>query len=300
VYEGVIQGGKKVAVKIVEIDKPKGVEFYAREYFLQREIKYLEMLNKLEDSGVVRLLNSNVMYIDERDMIRAKMIFELYDMDLTTLMKKRVLRSKEIVYLSYCIFKGTKNIHDLKILHRDLKPSNILIRNSKAKLEAVLSDLGLARHKSHCKYSPNVVTLWYRPPELLQISPNMERKYCFSVDVWSIGCMIAEMILGHSLFGESPNRGKSHNETTILRNIRAYFNVYDKDFLEGKDSDIVEEVDNYFKSCKEKIIRFSRRSLQVYQIFERSLIYDSSQRIRSSEAYEILKAQILQSSGEYT
>lgn len=93
------------------------------------------------------------------------------------------------------MIRGVEYCHARRILHRDLKPQNLLIdemRNLK------LADFGLARAfgiplRSH---THEVVTLWYRAPEILLGS----RHYSTAVDIWSIGCIFAEMVLKKPLF----------------------------------------------------------------------------------------------------
>ena len=86
----------------------------------------------------------------------------------------------------YQLLKGVSYIHKFKILHRDLKPQNLLISR-----EGILkiADFGLARGYGIPvkNYTHEVVTLWYRPPDVLLGS----RNYFTTVDIWSIGCIFA-------------------------------------------------------------------------------------------------------------
>ncbi|PWN23019.1 Pkinase-domain-containing protein, partial [Microstroma glucosiphilum] len=98
------------------------------------------------------------------------------------------------------LFEGTLYLHQNKILHRDIKAANILISNDGS---LRIADFGLARPyhdpgaaSGHVNYTGMVVTRWYRPPELLA----GERRYGPAVDMWGLGCLLAEMIVRRPMF----------------------------------------------------------------------------------------------------
>lgn len=107
-------------------------------------------------------------------------------------MVKRFKRKQEYLHQ---LIQGVEFCHQRRILHRDLKPQNLLIDENR---NLKLADFGLARAFGIPlrTYTHEVITLWYRAPEILMGS----RHYSTAVDMWSIGCIFAEMITKRPLF----------------------------------------------------------------------------------------------------
>lgn len=157
-----------------------------------REIMLLQELNGHEN--IIRLLNV-IKAENDKDIY---LIFEYMETDLHTVIRANILESIHKQFIMYQILKALKFIHSAGIIHRDLKPSNILI-NSEAYIK--ICDFGLAR----CVTSSNnkdvtmtdyVATRWYRAPEILLGST----KYTTQADMWSVGCIFAELLGGKPLF----------------------------------------------------------------------------------------------------
>lgn len=94
----------------------------------------------------------------------------------------------EVKNLTKQLLEGVEYIHRNNIIHRDIKMSNLLY-NSKGQLK--LADFGMARHFSHRPLTPDVVTVWYRPPEILLGCV----RYTKSADMWSCGLILGELLL---------------------------------------------------------------------------------------------------------
>jgi cyclin-dependent kinase len=111
----------------------------------------------------------------------------------------------------YQLIRGVAYCHQHRVLHRDLKPQNLLI-NREGELK--LADFGLARAFGIPvrSYTHEVVTLWYRAPDVLMGS----RKYSTPVDIWSIGCIFAEMSNGRPLF---PGTSEQHQLQLIFKHL---------------------------------------------------------------------------------
>lgn len=93
------------------------------------------------------------------------------------------------------LLEGVKYIHSQNVMHRDIKGANLLIRNNGV---VKLADFGLAREvtPNYKMYTNRVVTLWYRAPELLL----GHKDYTTSIDMWSVGCLFAELLANNPLF----------------------------------------------------------------------------------------------------
>ena len=117
----------------------------------------------------------------------------LMETDLYKLLKTQRLSNDHICYFLYQILRGLKYIHSANVLHRDLKPRNLLV-NSNCDLK--ICDFGLARANINTLMTQSAVmtdyiaTRWYRAPEVILST----KQYTASIDVWSVGCILAELI----------------------------------------------------------------------------------------------------------
>lgn len=133
------------------------------------------------------------------------LIFEMMDTDLAWMIKKRseLFKPVAIKYILFQILNGVNFMHSKRIFHRDLKPANILLSRDGEHIK--IADFGLSRtiHQPFRPYSPEILTIWYKAPEMC-LGKKID-DYSIGVDVWSIGCIFAEMVFGVSFFkGEQP------------------------------------------------------------------------------------------------
>ena len=154
-------------------------------------IREISLLKELQHPNIVRLYD--VVHTPNR----LTLVFEFLDLDLKKY-TDAIAGGLELPMLRQLLFQLVRGIaycHQQKVLHRDLKPQNLLI-NREGELK--LADFGLARAFGIPvrQYTHEVVTLWYRAPDVLMGS----RRYTAPVDIWSIGCIIAEMHNGRPLF----------------------------------------------------------------------------------------------------
>ncbi|KAG1366832.1 protein IMPAIRED IN BABA-INDUCED STERILITY 1 [Cocos nucifera] len=174
--------GKIVALKKVRFDnfEPESVRFMAREILILRRLDHPNVM-KLE--GLIASQMSCSLYL----------VFEYMDHDLAGLCSSPeiTLSEPQIKCYMHQLLSGLEHCHSRGVIHRDIKGANLLVNN-----EGVLkiADFGLAnlfRPGNKQPLTSRVVTLWYRPPELLLGSTDYEA----TVDLWSVGCVFAELFL---------------------------------------------------------------------------------------------------------
>ncbi|KAK3940392.1 kinase-like domain-containing protein [Diplogelasinospora grovesii] len=184
------QTGELVALKEIHLDSEEGTPSTA--------IREISLMKELKHENIVAL--HDVIHTENKLML----VFEYMDGDLKKYMDTQgdrgALKPMVIKSFMYQLLKGIDFCHKNRVLHRDLKPQNLLI-NSKGALK--LGDFGLARAFGIPvnTFSNEVVTLWYRAPDVLLGS----RTYNTSIDIWSAGCIMAEMYSGRPLFPGTTN-----------------------------------------------------------------------------------------------
>ncbi|CAO4360793.1 unnamed protein product [Caenorhabditis nigoni] len=153
----------------------------------------VEILNFLSHEFVVKLLES-FKTADFRNV----MVFEKYPHDLQEIYTNEPLNPVRIQKFMKQLLKGLEYIHEQNIIHRDIKPENLFVDQNNC---LRIGDFGLARFSDpDVTMTPESVSLWYRPIEILLGAIN----HTTAVDIWSAGCVMAELYRRHPLFrGES-------------------------------------------------------------------------------------------------
>lgn len=256
--------GDTVAIKHIICDKTD-VKDTIRCF---REITYLKKLK--HKHNIIHMRNC---YLFKNEIY---LIFDYHPYNLTSFIKS--VNSRNInnrTYIMTQILKAMNYIHNNGIMHRDIKPDNILIND---KLEIIIADFGLvSQYKELSKEKTNyVITRWYRPPELLLQYSDYDEK----CDVWSIGCIMAEMILGFPMFP-----GKTSEEQIML--IVNYLGI---NVIDG-----IEEIKDYKHKIKERYkssyIMIHGSSEDELKLMKDLLKFKSKERISCGDAlkYEICK-----------
>lgn len=187
-YGSVFVGADNITGEIVALKRINTEE--EENGFPITAIREVKILKALHHTNVVQL-KEIVTSKDQGDIPKnVFMVFEYLEYDLTGIIESPEIKISQdhIKAWSNQLLKGVHYMHINKIVHRDLKASNLLI-NKRGELK--IADWGLARswNKEMKRLTNRVITLWYRPPELLLGCID----YTTKIDMWSVGCIIAEM-----------------------------------------------------------------------------------------------------------
>ncbi|CCV00362.1 unnamed protein product [Malassezia sympodialis ATCC 42132] len=198
-----VQTGTKVAIKKLKIAAagPRdGIDITA-----MREFKFLKELRHPNVVGLLDVFSSGA------SVPSINLVLEYLNTDLEAIIKDRslVFRANDIKSWMFMLCRGIEYCHRHWCLHRDLKPSNLLVSPTG---ELKIADFGLARECADpgARMTSQVVTRWYRAPELLLGS----RAYSTAVDMWSVGCIFAELMLRTPYL---PGETDAAQLTTIFR-----------------------------------------------------------------------------------
>jgi len=264
VYKAInTETGQAVALKRIRLEsEDEGVPCTA--------IREISLLKELDHENIVKLYE----IVHETDKLT--LVFEFCDLDLKKYLDNHngIISLTKLKSFLYQLCLGVAFCHKQRVLHRDLKPQNLLLKDDVLKL----ADFGLARGFSVPvrNYSHEVVTLWYRAPEVLLGS----QTYSKPIDIWSIGCIFGEMKTGKPMFpGKNPS-------DELLKIYKGLGTPIEEDY-----PDIV----NLPKWNKKETPEVEGRGMMNlvpgleddgYDLISRMMVYDPGKRVTAQQALE--------------
>ena len=240
--------------------------------------------------SLIRATNNNDLY----------MVFDFMEADLHTVIKSNILSDDPQRYIIYQTLKGLKYIHSGEIIHRDLKPSNILV-NPQCKIQ--IADFGLSRsvvktpEEDDPVLTEYIATRWYRAPEIILGA----QQYTKAVDVWSVGCILGEMLHGRAIF---PGKSTLNQIELILKligmpsddDLESLGNLTAWNIIKGLNPPKLRNWSEFFPGASSDAIDFIVKCLQfnpkkrptVDQLFDHKYI----QKFKGSEKEPVLSTPI--------
>uniref|UniRef100_A0A8C1DQH9 Mitogen-activated protein kinase n=1 Tax=Cyprinus carpio carpio TaxID=630221 RepID=A0A8C1DQH9_CYPCA len=254
----------------------KKISPFEHQTYCQRTLREIKIL--------LRFRHENIIGIN--DILRARrieymrdvyIVQDLMETDLYKLLKTQHLSNDHICYFLYQILRGLKYIHSANVLHRDLKPSNLLINTT---CDLKICDFGLARiadpeHDHTGFLTEYVATRWYRAPEIMLNS----KGYTKSIDIWSVGCILAEMLSNKPIFP-----GKHY-----LDQLNHILGVLGSPSQDDLNCIINMKARNYLQSLPQKtkvpwITLFHKADNKALDLLDRMLTFNPIKRITVEEA----------------
>ncbi|KAH9082093.1 CMGC/MAPK protein kinase [Lactarius deliciosus] len=246
--------------------------------FCLRTLRELKLLRFFSETCVNENIVSILSIIKPPSFEGFKEIYfiqELMHTDLHRVIRTQKLTDDHCQYFVYQTLRALKSIHSAGIVHRDLKPANLLVN---ANCDLKVCDFGLARSvkasgaqggKDIGMMTEYVATRWYRAPEIM-LSFKM---YTKAIDIWAVGCILAEMLTGRPLF---PGRDYSHQLDLILDS-----------FMESHPAALA----TYIRSLPIRKRRpftalFPQASVEAIDFLNKTLTFDPKKRLTVDEALE--------------
>ncbi|KAJ3689642.1 hypothetical protein LUZ61_018806 [Rhynchospora tenuis] len=239
----------------------------------KRILREIKLLRHMDHENVIAI--KDIVRPPQRENFNdVYIVTELMDTDLHQIIRSnQPLTDDHCQYFLYQLLRGLKYVHSANVLHRDLKPSNLLLN---ANCDLKIADFGLARTTSETDLMTEyVVTRWYRAPELLLGCS----QYTAAIDVWSVGCIMGEIITREPLF---PGR----DYVQQLKLITELIGSPDDSSLGFLPND---NTKRYVRQLpwfprKSFALRFPTMSPGAIDLLERMLVFDPSKRITVDEA----------------
>ena len=255
----------------MQTDREVAVKVMKRKDYIAQDLEEIAILRHLKHARIIKLLDTGAQFG------LLFLVFPLYDRELSKLCLNIGLPPAAVIKYGRQLLEGLVYVHTQRVLHRDLKPDNLLLDQDD---NLVMIDFGISAEQRErqpgqlpgSQYDLPANTLWYRPLEVL-LSDNV---YGLPVDMWAVGCIVAELTMGHPLF------------STAMTDIEQIFQIYYR-FGTPEDTHILASYPHYSKRHPQ----YMRRSIydllptldsQLLEFLHRCFDYDPSTRITATQA----------------
>ncbi|XP_036721203.1 mitogen-activated protein kinase 11 isoform X2 [Balaenoptera musculus] len=255
---------QRVAVK--KLSRPFQSLIHAR-----RTYRELRLLKHLKHENVIGLLDVFTPATSLEDFSEVYLVTTLMGADLNNIVKCQALSDEHVQFLVYQLLRGLKYIHSAGIIHRDLKPSNLAVNED---CELRILDFGLARQADE-EMTGYVATRWYRAPEIMLNWMH----YNQTVDIWSVGCIMAELLQGKALF-------PGNDYIDQLKRIMEVVGTPSPEVLAKISSEHARTYIQSLPHMPQKDLRsiFHGANPLAVDLLGRMLVLDSDQRVSAAEA----------------
>ena len=267
------KSGQLVAIKKIE-------KAFEHETFTKRTLRELKIQRLMQHDNILGIQTIQLPASRE-DLNEIYVVVDLMETDLNTVIRsKQVMEDEHCQFFMYQILRGLKYLHSASVLHRDLKPSNLLVNSS---CDLKICDFGLARADlpflkvRAASMTDYVATRWYRAPEALL----NYRIYTKSIDIWSVGCILGELLLRCPLLPGT----SAENQLELIF-----------DFVGTPGDEEIREIPNPLS--RDKVMRvvkrprkdldamFANSNPMAVDLLRRMLVFDPRKRITVDEALE--------------
>ncbi|KAJ5940836.1 hypothetical protein N7516_001004 [Penicillium verrucosum] len=253
-----------------------GVICSAHDSKANRTVAIKKIGNPFDSSARVKRTYRELISITDIFISPAEDLYLVMDCCMTDLheliqSRSKPLDNKFIQFFTYQLLRGLKFIHSAGVIHRDLKPSNVLIKEN---CDLKICDFGLAREQDH-QMTGYVSTRYYRAPEIMLTW----QRYSYAVDIWSTGCILAEMLLGKVLL---PGTDNVHH----FKLMTEMFGKPPKEFMETVYSDVTMKFVNSLPEAEPQSLRATLGDVdsKAVDLLEKMLDIDPQKRITAADA----------------
>nr|CAC85497.1 p38ge [Suberites domuncula] len=255
-----------VRVALKKLARPFQTAVHAKRTY--RELRYLKHMKHENIIGLLDVFSPASTFEEFQDVY---LVMHLMGSDLNNIIRQQSLTDEHVQFLVYQILRGLKYVHSAAIVHRDLKPSNIAVNED---CELRILDFGLARATDE-EMTGYVATRYWRAPEIMLNWMH----YGMKVDIWSVGCIMAELLTGQVLF---PGTDHIDQLTRILQIV----GTPDKEFLDKITSEtartFIESMPNFPRRDFSKF--FVGANPDAVNLLEQLLSMDPDRRPTAEEA----------------